>query len=95
MTVSLDAILEKALQEQPLSREEILCLLRVREEAERKKVFEAARKLRARYFGNRIFLYGFIYFSTWCRNECTFCYYRASNRLCSRYRKTDHEILEA
>jgi len=94
MTLSLDTVLEKALREQPFSREEIIHLLRLTKEAEQEKVFEVARKLRARYFGNRIFLYGFIYFSTWCRNECTFCYYRASNRLCPRYRKTDHEILE-
>ena len=56
MTISLDTILEKALREQPLSRGEIIHLLGIKEEGEQEKVFEVARKLRGRYFGNRIFL---------------------------------------
>jgi methylornithine synthase len=56
MTISLDTILEKALREQPLTRGEIIHLLRIKEEGEQKKVFEVARKLRGRYFGSRIFL---------------------------------------
>jgi methylornithine synthase len=50
--------------------------------------------LRDRYSSNKVFLYGFVYFSTWCRNHCTFCFYRAPNTLCERYRKTDEEILD-
>jgi len=95
MTVSLDTILEKAIQEQPLHREEVMYLLGLKEEGEQEKLYEAARKLRNRYFGNRIFLYGFIYFSTWCWNNCTFCYYRRSNTCCARYRKTAAQVLEA
>ncbi|WP_347488174.1 hypothetical protein [Desulfoscipio sp. XC116] len=30
--------------------------------------------VREKHFSNQIFLYGFIYFSTWCRNNnCSFC----------------------
>ena len=54
MTISLGIILEKALREQPLSRGEVIHLLRIKEEGEQEKVFEVARKLRGRYFGNRI-----------------------------------------
>ena len=95
MTVFLDTILEKAIQEQPLHRGEVMNLFRLEEEGDQEKLYEVARKLRNRYFGNRIFLYGFIYFSTWCRNNCTFCYYRRSNKLCARYRKEDSQVLEA
>jgi methylornithine synthase len=88
-------MLERALEEEPLSRKEVLYLLGPKDKEEQERVYEAARRLRDRYFGNRIFLYGFIYFSTWCRNNCTFCYYRTSNTLCDRYRKTEAEIMGA
>ena len=92
--VNLQQILEKAEQRQELKRSEIVALLEAGEEAT-EPLFRAARALRSRYFQNEIFLYGFIYFSTWCRNDCAFCYYRQSNQMSSRYRKTDREILEA
>jgi len=51
--------------------------------------------LRDKYFGNKVFLYGFIYFSTFCRNNCSFCYFRRQNRYPQRYRKTEQEVIEA
>ena len=91
---SLDSILKKALEEEPLTRGEVLYLLTPRGGEEQEQIYEVARRLRERYFSNEIFLYGFVYFSTWCRNHCTFCFYRAPNTLCERYRKTDEEILD-
>ena len=92
---SFKRILSKAVLEEPLSRTEVLYLLGLEQDEEIAKLFEVARELRRRYFGDKIFLYGFIYFSTWCRNNCTFCYYRSSNKLCRRYRKTESQIIEA
>lgn len=91
---NLDRILEKAIQEIPLAREELLFLLKLSEENDLSKVFEAARFLRTRYFKDRVFIYGFVYFSTHCRNDCAFCLYRRSNHSLERYRKTDLEIME-
>jgi len=91
---SLDSILKKALHEEPLARREVLHLLALKEQGEQERIYEVARRLRERYFSNKVFLYGFVYFSTWCRNHCTFCFYRAPNTLCERYRKTDEEILD-
>ena len=42
-----------------------------------------------------MFLYGFLYLSTFCRNDCRFCWYRRSNPACRRYRKSEAEVLEA
>lgn len=42
--------------------------------------------------GDKIFAYGFVYFSTYCRNNCNFCYFRRSNKI-ERYRKSEEEIL--
>jgi methylornithine synthase len=66
-------------------------LLRAGDEAP--VVFAAAREARARHSGDAVFLYGFVYFSTYCRNACAFCFYRADNDECPRYRKTSDEVV--
>ncbi|HBV85451.1 MAG TPA: methylornithine synthase PylB [Desulfosporosinus sp.] len=93
-TLKLVEILDKATREIPLDREELLYLLRVSDENDLAKVFNTARLLRKRYFDNKVFVYGFVYFSTYCRNECAFCLYRKSNNSLKRYRKTDLEIMK-
>jgi methylornithine synthase len=59
------------------------------------KLFAAARRQRARHFGDQVFLYGFLYISTHCRNRCSFCLYRKNNSHAIRYRKTLAEIVES
>ena len=92
---NLTQILEKATQEERLDREEIVFLLGLRQNSEVDALFKAAREVRFRHFGNRVFLYGFIYISTYCRNQCNFCYYRNANELPVRYRSKASDIIEA
>ena len=70
---------------------DIEALLRAGDEAP--VVFAAAREARARHSGDAVFLYGFVYFSTYCRNECAFCFYRADNPESPRYRKSLDEVV--
>lgn len=91
----LEEILAKTHKLQLLTKKEILFLLNLKEEIHLKRLFKAARDLRYRYFKNKIFLYGFVYFSTWCKNECTFCGYRNLNAFSKRYRKNNDEIRTA
>ncbi|MDR1495811.1 MAG: methylornithine synthase PylB [Clostridiales Family XIII bacterium] len=60
----------------------------------REALFARARRARAETTGDKIFLYGFVYFSTWCRNDCNFCYYRRDNDI-ARYRKGPDEVVDA
>lgn len=94
-TQKLEQVLAKAADGERLSKPEIIFLLGLSTERDLAALFRTARELRARHFSNKLFLYGFVYFSTWCRNDCAFCYYRKSNDLPHRYRKTDEEIVEA
>ncbi len=71
----------------------IASLLSIEDEESRELVFAAARELRARHFGDAVFLYGFVYFSTYCRNHCAFCLYRRGNLESPRYRKTLDEVV--
>jgi methylornithine synthase len=91
----LNDVLDKAALEEPLDRGEIAFLLGLELKNQIDAVFEVATQLRTRHFGDRIFLYGFLYISTFCRNKCNFCYYRSSNALAERYRRDEAEIVEA
>ncbi|MEL7567879.1 MAG: methylornithine synthase PylB [Dehalobacterium sp.] len=93
MGINLDQVLEKAYREISLTKKEIIFLLELQQAEKISQVFRAARELRRRYFGDMVFLYGFLYFSTFCRNNCHFCLYRKSNQLLPRYRKSEEEIL--
>ncbi len=89
-----DRIIDKACSEVPLTGPEILQLLDLQSRPEIERLFQAARKVRERHFRNQVFLYGFVYFSTHCKNDCAFCLYRRSNTALSRYRKSQAEIME-
>ena len=92
--LKLAEILEKAKAESMLSHEDILRSLETTED-QFGCVAQVARELREKYFQNKIFLYGFLYFSTFCKNDCTFCLYRKSNHSYRRYRKDRAEIIAA
>ncbi len=91
----LENLLSKSLREDALSKEDIVFLLGLENEKYNKKLFAAAKSLRETHFDDKIFLYGFIYASTYCRNDCRFCFFRKSNSESQRYRKATSEIITA
>jgi methylornithine synthase len=91
----LTEILEKAGREEVLSRDEIAFILHLNQKSQIDSLFQTARELRHRYFGSQVFLYGFIYLSTYCRNNCNFCYYRHSNTQSVRYRREPSDMIGA
>jgi len=91
----INIILEKALAEEPLSRNDIIHLLSLEDQEEVQNLFNTARILREKYFGKSVYLYGFLYFSTFCRNDCTFCINRKSNPYVKRYRRDKKAIIDA
>lgn len=89
----LNEILTKCKKGETIEDKDIEFLL-TREKAEDlEQIYEAAREVRRQNFGDKVFLYGFVYFSTYCKNNCTFCYYRRDNNHPKRYRKTKEEIV--
>ena len=89
----LAEILERALDGQPPAGPDIATLLAVTDPSDAAALFAAAGELRYRHFGDAVFLYGFVYFSTYCHNECTFCLYRRGNPESPRYRKSLDEVV--
>lgn len=90
----LNTILQKALNKENISKEDILYILQLRHKDHLDALFKTARKLRSIHFNNGVFLYGFLYISTYCRNSCNFCFYRSSNLHSPRYRKEEKEVVE-
>lgn len=89
----LQDLLAAARRSERLESEDLRFLLGLTDHPALATLFQAAREARAERFGNTVFLYGFVYFSTVCRNDCTFCHYRRDNRALPRYRKTLAEIV--
>jgi len=91
---SVKRIIEKALRGLPPNKKEAMRLMQCRNIEDVFSIFAAASKVRETCFGNRVFLYGFLYFSTYCRKMCSFCFYRKANTECPRYRKDPDEVAE-
>ena len=94
-TATLEAIFEKALCREPLDEVEVVSLLATPPGKPLHELFATARTLRKRVFGEQVFIYGFIYFSTYCQNHCSFCLYRQGNNAAPRYRKSTQATLDA
>lgn len=91
----LESLLRRALAGEKLSRGDLVRLLEPKDQGERSAIRAAAREARFKMTGEIVFTYGFVYLSTYCRNDCRFCAYRRSNGGALRYRKTLNEVLDA
>lgn len=89
----LDRLLTKAAHGDPLEDGALERILAIEDNAQLTALMQTARGIRQHHFGAGVFLYGFLYASTHCRNHCRFCLYRKDNPQAPRYRKTREEIL--
>ncbi|MDI6743028.1 MAG: [FeFe] hydrogenase H-cluster radical SAM maturase HydE [Smithella sp.] len=94
MSVSdrIEKLLIKAEIGEPLSRDEIIELLKMPGDSVR-DLFASADRVRQREVGDEIFLRGIIEFSNHCERNCLYCGLRKSNAKLSRYRMSDDEII--
>ncbi|OKY79095.1 MAG: (2R3R)-3-methylornithine synthase involved in pyrrolysine biosynthesis PylB [Candidatus Methanohalarchaeum thermophilum] len=76
------------------SEKDIYRLLNPKSKKEKEKTKKEAKKIKEKHFSNKVYLYGFLYFSTYCKNNCNFCYYRKENKHPTRYRKKPKDILK-
>lgn len=87
----LDQFVGDIIQKKPISDDDIRRMLSVTDRESLQKMFSAAVKVREHFFSKNVYLYSFVYFSTYCKNRCTFCYYNAANQI-DRYRLTPEEL---
>ena len=89
----IEKLLLKAEIGKPLTREDIIALLKMPGEL-LSDLFATADRVRHNDVGNEIFLRGIIEFSNVCQRNCLYCGLRQGNAKVERYRMTDQEILE-
>lgn len=86
-------LIDKLERERSLSKEEFSALIRGRTDGLSEYLFQKAKALRQRYYGNTVFVRGLIEFTNYCRNDCYYCGIRKSNQDAERYRLTQEQIL--
>ena len=88
----IDSIIEKARDCQGLSHREALLLLECEDEEENKKIFDLAKEIKQKFYGNRIVMFAPLYLSNYCVNGCVYCPYHAKNKHIRRKKLTQEEI---
>ncbi|MBR5757323.1 MAG: hypothetical protein IKX88_01850 [Thermoguttaceae bacterium] len=88
----IDSILEKARMCKGLSHREALVLLDCEIPGKNNEIFELAREIKQRFYGNRIVMFAPLYLSNYCVNGCTYCPYHMKNKHIRRKKLSQEEI---
>ena len=87
----MEYILEKAINKNSLTKEEIIYLL----QHEDNLIFETANKICEKYKGKNIHLRALLEFSNICKQNCLYCGIRKDNKNIERYRLPKEEIIQS
>ncbi len=87
-------ILQKSLSKERLEPEETAALLNVEDPELIEEMFQAARNLKEKIYGNRIVLFAPLYIGNECVNDCVYCGFRISNKRVLRKTLSDEELKE-
>lgn len=89
----IETLIEKAEELKGLDHREALVLLECEEEDLNRKMYALARKIKQRFYGNRIVMFAPLYLSNYCVNGCTYCPYHAKNKHIARRKLTQEEVV--
>ena len=85
-------ILQKASSCKGLSHREAALLLECDDPDITQKVFDLAKEIKQKFYGNRIVMFAPLYLSNYCVNGCVYCPYQAKNKTISRKKLSQDEI---
>src|SRR3712207_3407234 len=87
--------IDKALQGQDLSVDEIVDILKLpKEHEDLQYIFNKAKETTIKYCGEEVQIRGIIEFSNYCRCKCAYCGLNCENNIIKRYRMSIDEIEE-
>jgi 2-iminoacetate synthase len=84
--------LARALELRGLEMDDVAALLQCTDPAMLEEMFHAARHIKERIYGKRLVLFAPLYISNFCRNDCLYCAFRASNTEVRRRALSQEEI---
>ncbi|GAA0076527.1 [FeFe] hydrogenase H-cluster radical SAM maturase HydG [Clostridium sp. CTA-5] len=90
--VLINEILEKAKKCKGLSHKEAAVLLECDLDEELEKIYDLAKEIKQKFYGNRIVMFAPLYLSNYCVNGCTYCPYHHKNKHIRRKKLTQEEI---
>ncbi len=85
-------IINKARECKGISHREAMVLLECDQEDLTEEIFQLAREIKQKFYGNRIVMFAPLYLSNYCVNGCVYCPYHAKNTHISRKKLTQEEI---
>ncbi|MBR4294225.1 MAG: [Bacteroidaceae bacterium] len=88
----IKGILEKARACKGISHREAALLLECDQPDLLEEMFDLAREIKQRFYGNRIVMFAPLYLSNYCVNGCVYCPYHAKNKNIRRKKLTQEEI---
>ena len=87
----IEELLQKAAEGHGLNHREATLLL-LCDSSFDERIYELAKHIKQRIYGNRIVMFAPLYLSNHCINGCTYCPYHATNRTIPRRKLTQEEI---
>lgn len=90
----INSILEKAATCKGLTHGEAAVLLECDLEDETERMFELAKQIKQKFYGNRIVMFAPLYLSNYCVNGCTYCPYHFKNKHIRRKKLSQEEIAQ-
>ena len=88
----IDEIINKAKKEKGLTHKEAAVLLTCNIKEKNDEILSLAKRIKEKYYGNRIVLFAPLYISNYCVNGCVYCPYHAKNTTIPRKKMTQEEI---
>lgn len=86
-------ILDEAEKMKGISHRQAAMLLECKDENVINRIYEIAKKIKDRIYGQRIVMFAPLYLSNYCINGCTYCPYHIKNRNIRRKKLTQNEIV--
>ena len=88
----IEQIIDKAERCEGISHREALVLLECEDSDLIEKIYDLAKRIKRKFYGNRIVMFAPLYLSNYCINGCTYCPYHAKNKTIPRKRLSQEEI---
>ncbi|MBR5603748.1 MAG: [Bacteroidales bacterium] len=86
------SILQKARECKGLTHREAAILLECDDKEIINEIYEIAREIKHRFYGNRIVMFAPLYLSNYCVNGCVYCPYHLKNKTIRRKKLSQEEI---
>lgn len=88
----VDSLIDKSKQCKGLTHKEAAVLLECGDPERIQRIFHSARKIKDKFYGNRIVMFAPLYLSNYCVNGCVYCPYHLKNKVIPRRKLTQEEI---